>query len=177
MREDIRSARCVGSTERDAGARGTLVLGLGNPILGDDGAGRCVAREVDRRLGNSRQGIEVDCLDAGGLALMERLAGYRRVILIDAISGDPEGAVVRLGLDDLRRLGAGHSTSPHDATLQDAVALGQSVGVEIPRAIEIVGLVTRKVFDVSEDLSGPVARAVPRAAALVLEMLDETKEG
>lgn len=62
-------------------------------------------------------------------------------------------------------------------TLQDAIALGREVGIELPEAIEIVGLVTRRVFDVSEDLSEPVARAVPRAAALVLAMLGRETDG
>ena len=53
-----------------------LVIGLGNPILGDDGVGWVVAREVEIRLGASEYNIEVDCLALGGLSLMERLIGF-----------------------------------------------------------------------------------------------------
>ena len=58
-----------------------LVIGLGNPILGDDGVGWRVAEEVKRRLGivdfgsqsavkNPQSAIEVDCVSLGGLSLM-----------------------------------------------------------------------------------------------------------
>ncbi|MBI4770166.1 MAG: hypothetical protein HY784_07090, partial [Chloroflexi bacterium] len=73
----------------------TLILGLGNPILGDDGLGWRVAEEVRRRLqaadgGSARQSairnpkseIEVDAFALGGLSLMERLVGYDRAILV-----------------------------------------------------------------------------------------------
>jgi len=59
----------------------TLVVGLGNPILGDDGIGWRVADAV-RAI---KPDIEVDCLALGGLSLMERLVGYGRVIIIDSI--------------------------------------------------------------------------------------------
>ncbi len=63
-----------------------LVIGLGNPILGDDGVGWVVAREVETCLGASGQNVEVDCLALGGLSLMERMVGYQRVILIDSLN-------------------------------------------------------------------------------------------
>ena len=70
-----------------------LVIGLGNPILGDDGVGWKVAEAVSNSLfprpslppkdgGNN---IEVDCASLGGLSLMERMIGYERVILIDSM--------------------------------------------------------------------------------------------
>jgi Ni,Fe-hydrogenase maturation factor len=49
----------------------TLVIGLGNPILGDDGVGWVVAREVEDRLPQMDHPVEVDCLSLGGLSLME----------------------------------------------------------------------------------------------------------
>ena len=52
----------------------TLMIGLGNPILGDDGVGWRVAEEVTRKT-NRPADIEVDCVALGGLSLMERLTG------------------------------------------------------------------------------------------------------
>ena len=52
----------------------TLVIGLGNPILGDDGVGWVVAEGI-ARLTEDRPEIEVDTVALGGLSLMERLTG------------------------------------------------------------------------------------------------------
>ena len=61
-----------------------MVIGLGNPILGDDGVGWRVAEEIARNTINQPD-VEVDCASLGGLSLMERLTGYERVILVDSI--------------------------------------------------------------------------------------------
>jgi hydrogenase maturation protease len=80
----------------------TLVVGLGNPILGDDGVGWRVAEEVKRKLTFSLDPplegedgeIYVDCLSLGGISLMERLIGHDRAILIDAfMSEDDVGSI------------------------------------------------------------------------------------
>ena len=47
----------------------TLVIGLGNPILGDDGVGWRVVEEIARKTAD-RNDIEVDTVSLGGLSLM-----------------------------------------------------------------------------------------------------------
>ena len=90
----------------------TLVLGLGNSILGDDGVGIQVAARAREALVGS--GVEVDEEHRGGLRLMERLVGYDRAVIVDAIvtGRNPPGTVVRLTTDDMPTL---HSSSAHDA--------------------------------------------------------------
>lgn len=62
----------------------TLVIGLGNPILTDDGVGIYAAQAVREALPiNSK--VAVKELSVGGLALMEAMVGYNYVILIDAL--------------------------------------------------------------------------------------------
>lgn len=72
----------------------TLVLGLGNVLLGDEGVGVYVVREIETHA--LPQGVE--CLDGGtgGFILLEPLQSAGRIILIDAASdGNPEGTVTR----------------------------------------------------------------------------------
>ncbi len=66
----------------------TLVVGLGNPILGDDGVGWRVIDELDE-LDHEGASLQQACV--GGVSLMELLVGYRRAIIVDAII-DPEVA-------------------------------------------------------------------------------------
>ncbi len=65
----------------------TIVIGLGNPILGDDGVGWQLTRQVEARLAEkgaaSSRLVEFDYLSAGGLGLMERLVGYSRALPIE----------------------------------------------------------------------------------------------
>ena len=62
----------------------TLVLGLGNPLISDDSVGLRVADALRPRLA-ARPEIEVGEDVRGGLRLMERMEGFERVIVIDAI--------------------------------------------------------------------------------------------
>lgn len=146
-----------------------LVVGLGNPILGDDGVGWRVAEAV-RAL---RPSLEVECLSLGGLSLMERLVGYDRAIIIDAIhTGHGRiGTVTTFPLSDLPDRSAGHTTAVHDLSLPTALALGRQMGAQLPEAITIVGIEAERVYDFSEELSTAVQEAIPVAVTAVLNLL------
>lgn len=162
----------------------TLVVGLGNPILGDDGIGWKVAEEVGRTIkagssltSSSSKGpgdsVEVDCLSVGGLSLMERLVGYDQAILVDALALDgPSGSVHTFSLDDLPDH-AGHAASAHDTSLQNALRLGRSMGAHLPDRVTVVGVAAQPVFDFGEELSPSVEAAVSTAARTVLDLLNE----
>ena len=152
----------------------TLVIGLGNPILGDDGVGWRVAEEVARQTANDPD-VEVDCVALGGRSLMERLTGAERVILVDAIftGTKPLGTLSHFTLDQLPDLSAGHSASAHDTSLRNALNVGRSMDIPLPedRNVLIVAIETNHVYDFTQELSAPVAAAVPQAVALVLDSL------
>jgi hydrogenase maturation protease len=149
---------------------GVLVVGLGNPILGDDGIGWAVAEQVAA----SEPTVEVECLALGGLSLMERLIGYRHVIIVDSIQTESGrvGDVTRFSLSALPDRSAGHTTAAHDTSLQTALALGRSMGAQLPDDVTIVAVEADRVYDFSDQLSPPVLAAVPEATRLVLEALE-----
>ena len=164
----------------------TLVVGLGNPILGDDGAGWRVAERVQERvrhdsafriptgaLRSPHSEIDVDCLSLGGLSLMERLIGYQRAIVIDAIGTGqrPIGAAYHFRLDDLYDPTSGHTTAAHDVSLMTAIQIGRSLGAALPERIDVVAIESPYVYDFSEELTPPVAAAVPRAVEMVMNLL------
>lgn len=159
--------------QRDEGE--TLVIGLGNPLLGDDGVGWHVAQQVERELTGAGAPVAVDCLAVGGLTLMERLAGCRRAIIADAVvTGQaPPGTLYRLTLDDLPAAFAGHLHSAHDASLAVALKAGAALGIPLPEQVYIVGVEAGSVHDFSEALSPPVAACVLQAARAVLELLQQ----
>jgi hydrogenase maturation protease len=161
----------------------TIVIGLGNPILGDDGVGWKVAEEIRRQLISapasllSGEGclVEIERLSLGGISLMEHLIGYERAILIDAFSLDePLGSILILKLSDLPNYTAFHVASAHDTSLQHALELGKSMGAQLPEEVTVVGVATKRIYDFGEDLSPPVAEAVPQAAQIVLNLLKQS---
>jgi hydrogenase maturation protease len=152
-----------------------LIIGLGNPILGDDGIGWRVAEEVAKSTAD-RPEVEVDCYALGGLSLMERLTGCERAILIDSIftGTKPVGTVSRFLLSELPDVVAGHTTAAHDTSLRNALNVGRSMQIPLPRDedVSIIAIEAENVYDFSETLSPPVEAAVPLAVRAVLELLD-----
>lgn len=152
----------------------TMVIGLGNPILGDDGVGWKVAEEVRKQL-PCDMSVNVDCLSVGGISLMEHLIGYDRAILIDAFAlEEPIGSILVLKLSDLPNYSAFHTTNTHDTSLQNAIELGRSMGAPLPNEVDIVGIATHRIYDFGEELSPPVAEAVSFAARVVIGLVKQT---
>ena len=149
----------------------TLIVGLGNPILGDDGVGWVVAEQVKKHL-PAHLPVDVDCLSLGGLSLMERLIGYERALLVDALICDAEdGTIIVSPLDELPAYSTLHSTSAHDMSLQNAMKLGRQLGADLPKDVIVIGVSARHIYDFSEKLSPPVMDAVPKAAQIIVEIL------
>ena len=74
----------------------TLVLGLGNPIVTDDAVGLRVAQALKPLLTHCPD-IDISEDHWGGLRLMERMVGYNRAIIIDAIcTGSLPGTIHHL---------------------------------------------------------------------------------
>ena len=168
----------------------TLIIGLGNPILGDDGVGWKVAEQVKQRIESDARyhmpmrplwskivhrvpSAEVDCAALGGLSLMERLVGYQRVILVDSMETgqSPEGSVRVFPLEQLSNPSASHSTAVHDTSLMTALEMGRKMGMELPASVTVVAVEAKNVYDFSEELSPAVAAAVSVAVQAVLDEL------
>lgn len=154
----------------------TIVIGLGNPILADDGVGVHAAYEIERRLaGAGNEQITVIEASAGGLRLMELMVGYDRAIIIDALlhaNGSAPGTIHRLTLDHLRAISpTQHSASAHDTTLITALDSGRVMGLHLPQDVVIFAIDVVNVEDFSEEMTPAVAAAIPRVATAVIDEL------
>lgn len=152
----------------------TLVLGLGNPILGDDSVGwlaaECVRELLADRVHTGE--IEVVCCDDGGVGLMERLIGYDNAVLVDAMTGgaDSPGQVRRLDLNEAGGMPF-CQVSAHGVSLPTALALGRASGVPLPDSIVLIGIEADAVDTFGGELSLEVAAALPAATQAVLDEL------
>lgn len=145
-----------------------LVIGLGNLLMGDDGAGIHVIRELQ----GLRLPDHVDLIDGGtaGVGLVDILSSYRRVIIIDAIANQGAGpSNIRLFPPDdlILRKGEG-DYSIHDVELTSILSLMNGLEMEIPD-ITIIGIPAVTITP-GIDLSEGCSRLIPEAIDLIMKM-------
>ena len=103
-----------------------------------------------------------------GLGLLDLIAGYDRLILIDAIQtkGGVIGNVYRLDTSDLNA--TRHAGSVHDMNLFTALELGQRLGMSLPAEIVIFAIEVADVITFGEQCTPEVVPAIPVATEMVL---------
>ena len=136
----------------------TIILGLGNTVLRDDGVGIYTARALRDELGD-----EVDILEAelAGMDLLEMLNGYDRAVIIDAIqlNNEDPGTVFRLRPDDMKitpRL-----ASFHDIDIVTALALGRRLELKMPDDVIIYAVQVEDTLTLEEGCLPSVERIIP----------------
>jgi hydrogenase maturation protease len=136
--------------------RPTLVLGLGNDILRDDGVGLCAARRVAEFAGDRADHAEA-CLAT--IDLLPVIAGYDRVIVVDAYVSDaePPGTPVCGTPEDLPG-GFGYRSN-HTLPFRDMLAMGRKWGLPMPRHICIHGLTVAEASTFGQAFTPAVGRA------------------
>jgi len=147
----------------------TLVLGIGNPILSDDGVGIRVAQEVGKKLNDPH--ITVAETSAAGLSLLDSIVGYDRVIIIDAVQTEKgqAGQIYRMKPEDFSF--AKHFSSPHQINLVTALELGKMLDLAMPRKITIFAVEAKDITSFSEECTPEVEQAIPEVLKLVLQEL------
>jgi hydrogenase maturation protease len=148
-----------------------LVLGIGNPILSDDGAGIKVARELGKKLDDPE--ITVAETSGAGLRLLDSIVGYDKVIIIDAIQTKKgkAGQIYRMEPEDFSF--AKHLSSPHQINLVTALELGKMLNLAIPQKITIFAVEAKDITSFSEKCTPEVEQVIPEAVKMVLEELNE----
>lgn len=136
-----------------------LILGVGNDLLGDDAAGLLVAGALDD--GGLPAGATVEITTRSGLALLDAVAGFHKVLLIDTqVSGQPPGSVEEFTLT----ASVVRSPSPHYLGYGEALALGAAVGIDLPAEIHVLAVERTPTVIIGDDLSDPVRNVLPSVA-------------
>ena len=134
-----------------------LVLGLGNRLRGDDGAGDEVMNLLEER---RIEGVEVRRLGGEAVDLMEAWEGKAKVIVVDAVrSGAPAGTLHRFQVDrdpvPLQLFGK----STHTFSVAEAIELARALG-KLPSCLTLYGLEGTS-FGIGEPVSPSVQSALP----------------
>jgi hydrogenase maturation protease len=168
--ESVESHRNEPSASGHAVRLKTLVIGLGNPLITDDSVGLRVVKHLEPVLAE-RTDVELTEDYWGGLRLMEQMIGYDRAIVVDAIcTGSPPGTLHTLSTASMPTQ---KSASAHDVNLPTALAFGRKAGVHLPadENVQLVGIEAEDILTFSEQCTPAVEAAIPRAADLVLKLL------
>jgi len=150
----------------------TLVLGMGNSILSDDGVGLLVAERLrDSQLPGH---VEVRLSEVAGLRLLELVRGFTHVIIIDALrspadAGRDPGEIVRYESKDFK--GGQRWGSAHSIGIDTALELGRKLGCDMPEDVTVFAIEAVDVETFGEELSPPVAAAAERVISMVREEL------
>lgn len=146
---------------------GTVVIGLGNPLMGDDGAGLAALG----RLADEWHLAEVELVDGAtwGLSLLPVIEDASRLILLDAITaGRAPGDIIELTRDRLP-IYLSRKLSPHQVDIRDALAVAELRG-KLPADVVAIGVEPARVA-LGTELSPQVANAIDALALAVVTQL------
>jgi hydrogenase maturation protease len=148
--------------------RPTLVLGIGNVIMSDDGIGVHVVRHLEK---NYCFTPDIHCMDGGtlGLDILPYLEGVEQLLVVDAIdAGKEAGTCLRLRGEDLP-VALATKTSSHQVGVKDLLATAELLGYT-PRELALVGIQPVSV-EIGTELTPAVAGSLALAVGMVLEEL------
>jgi len=148
---------------------GTVVIGLGNPLMGDDGLGLAALQELER---GWTFDPPVEMLDGGtwGMNLLHDIERAERLLFIDAINAAaPPGAAVVVERDDLPKYFA-LKLSPHQIDLKEVLALAELRGT-LPEHTVAYGLQPATI-ELSTELSPVVRDGVPSLITRIIQRLE-----
>ena len=161
------------SAEVLAAPHPVLVLGLGNPLMGDDGAGL----EMLSRLSTLDHPSTVDFVDGGtgGLGLLGFLAGRRALLILDAVrTGSRPGTVHSFTDDQLAIFFSRRGTTAHETDAGELIQTARLLG-ECPPRLALAGI-EPAVAATGIGFSAEVAASMDEAVALAKHMLNSLVE-
>jgi len=142
-----------------------LVIGIGNPIMSDDGIGVHAVRYLEGRLPDDVELIEgsVYCAD-----LLSFLENRRKVVFIDGIDAGAEpGTLFRFSPDEVRNQKVNEPVSLHDFGIYELITAAKLLD-QCPEEIVLIAIQVKNV-EMGEELSQEVREAIPRIHRLLLE--------
>jgi hydrogenase maturation protease len=143
----------------------TLVLGVGNILLGDEGFGVRVIEAMQESV--PPPGVELYNGATAGIDLVEVMGGRRKLIVIDVIAAEGEpGTVLRLTPDDLPPA-SGYGASVHDFGIMEALELTRRLGNPAQEVVLVAAIPKQISFGL--ELSAELTAVIPKVIELVLE--------
>ena len=145
----------------------SLILGIGNDILMDDGIG---VKLVDKfKAENTNPNVAFETCMLGGFDVLDLIVGYKKVIIIDAIktkNGTP-GDIYYLQPSDFKE--TLHLSNMHDVSFLNALKFGNKLNLGVPKQIDIIAIeiVEDRIF--GNEFTSPLMAKYPKIIKEVRE--------
>lgn len=139
-------------------------MGIGNPILTDDGVGIRIAQ----KLKEEKPYLDTIETSEAGMALLELIIGYDKLIIVDSIitkKGKP-GDLYRLELEDLKPVV--NSYSSHSIDIATAIKIGERLGYKLPEFVSIYAVEIKDNTTFSETCTQEVEKRIPSIARQII---------
>ena len=142
----------------------TLILGVGNPILTDDGIGIKIAQKLEEE----NPELEVIETGEGGVGILDLIMGYDRLIIIDSIKTEQGeiGELYKLEVKDLKP--ATDFSSSHGVDIATALELGRGLGYKMPEDISIYAIEIRDNTTFGEKCTKEIKERIPFIAKQII---------
>lgn len=155
----------------NAGERApVLVLGVGNTLLNDDGAGIELVNRLSAQ--SDRWGDAVDFLEGGtqGLTLLTYLSGRRAIIVLDAVAlGAEPGTLHALENDAVLALGV-RSSNAHEGNAAELLRTAGLLG-DLPESLFLIGIEPGAI-GTGVELSEQVRTSIPAALRIASSRIE-----
>lgn len=146
-----------------------IVLGIGNLLKGDDGAGVRAIEALEAR--DLPPSVELVDGGTGGPTLLVHFEGARALVIVDAVNlGAAPGTVRLFGLGEIEDAGLPVRFSLHEVGILPMLELARQLG-QLPGEVRIIGIQPER-FDLGDRLSEAVEAAVPEAVETVVREIE-----
>jgi len=146
----------------------TLILGIGNPILTDDGVGLKVAQGIKEE----KPDLDVELTCEAPIGLLDLIVGYDKVVIIDSIkteSGQP-GELYQFKMEDFKP--NMDFSSSHRMDIATAFEVGKHLRYKMPQSVSIYAIKTKDTLTFAEQCTKEVEKQIP---SIVKQIIDEEK--
>jgi len=147
----------------------TLILGLGNDILTDDGIGPRLVHDLAQMIDDPN--VQFDTACCGGLEIVEYIKGYEKVVFIDAIrtrDGKPGDMYYFIPSDFRETM---HLSNLHDVNFLIALNLGNTLDMNLPSDLHIIAIEIIEDMEFSEEFTMPLKEKYPEILEKVSVLL------
>ncbi|MFB0563347.1 MAG: hydrogenase maturation protease [Candidatus Lokiarchaeia archaeon] len=146
----------------------TVIIGVGNLLMGDEGLGVHVVEELNER--ELPPDVKVIDGGTGGIALLNLMEGADKVILIDAVLGGGQpGEIYVMGIDKLMT-GVVRFFSLHEMDLLSTLKIGKELD-KLPPELVLVGVEPNNYQEYSMDLTPEVKAVIPKVIEVILGLV------
>ncbi|MHA1685713.1 MAG: hydrogenase maturation protease [Candidatus Heimdallarchaeaceae archaeon] len=149
----------------------TILIGIGNPIVGDDAIGIKVVEELNNNYQFPSLVDIVPDVSVGGLPLVELMIGYDRAIVVDAIEtgSHPPGTIVQFE-PDLSKSSV-YISDYHNLDFLSALSFAKQFYGNIPKQITIIGVEIRGKLEFSDKLSPTLQAQFPQIVQKIYQII------